>query len=275
MSIFTGTDELIYLALGLRPKETLDQISTCRRLGATPMNVPAISELISNLYGQIESNWSGRIPSKENWRVERRVTAGPNNKSPEVLLEQSISLMSDRGFLEGWYNQIPVASGLVDEWADKRAAVDLLQFDGRTASLFELKWASNNPAFAAFEVLRYGLAFLFCYLNREEFGYADSPLMSARHVSLRVLAPNEFYDTYDLGWLGCGLDESLCKFVPKVTDGLLNMDFANLAFPKGFTLPFSTGKVIADMHDLPVEAEPCQRIISAVSNIETVWADNP
>ena len=77
----------------------------------------------------------------------------------------------------------------------------------------------------------------------------------------------------DLGWLGRGLNESLREFVPKITSDALNMDFANLSFPKGFTLPFSTGAEVAQMRDLPVDAEPCQSIISAIDSLEKVWAN--
>ncbi|NQV19999.1 MAG: hypothetical protein HQ511_01135 [Rhodospirillales bacterium] len=273
MSIFAGTDEIIFSALGLGPGETLDHKSTCRRLGSTPLDVQAISTLVSDLYRQVETNWSDRTPSRENWRVERRITASPKNKSPEVLLEQSISLMSEQGFLDGWYNQIPVASGLIDGFADKRAAVDLLQFDGESAALVELKWDSNNPAFAAFEILRYGLAFLFCYLNRDKFGYADKPLMAAKQVSLRVLAPHNFYNGYDLPWLGRGLDQSLRAFAATATGGALTIDFAFTSFPQEFDLPpFRTGAEVASMRDLPADADPCRRIVAAVGDIKAVWA---
>lgn len=187
--IFAGMDETISASLGLRSGETLKHKRVNRRLSDPPSRLPDFPGLVSTLYGLVAANRTGRRPSDQNWRIARRTSISHRNRSPEVLLERAIANLAERGVLDDWYNQIPVASGLVNAYADKRAAVDLMCYRGRRAELVELKWKSDQPAFAAFEILRYGLAFLYAYVNQRELGYQDNPLMGLEEVELRVLAP--------------------------------------------------------------------------------------
>lgn len=92
------------------------------------------------LYELIESNRGVRIVSQKNWRVEPQTNISDNNKSKEVILERAIAILGERGILPGWINQVPVASGLVNESADKRAAVDLVFLEVSRATFVELKW---------------------------------------------------------------------------------------------------------------------------------------
>ena len=217
-SIFKGTDEEIYSFLGLGDGETTDQISTCRRLTSAPKGIPSFDTLLSNLYGLIEGNRRQRMPSltqpsQENWRTndKRQTSLSKKNRSPEVLLERAIALLGEHGELEDWFNQVPVASGLIDHEADKRAAIDLLRFNGEHGEFVELKWESNTPVFAAFEILLYGLVYLYARVNRKTLGYLEKPLMSVCEVSLRVLAPRAYYTDYHLEWLEQGLFQVLLE----------------------------------------------------------------
>lgn len=270
--IFHGTEEIISSFLGLHPGETLKQKSTCLRLSSQPTERPDFETLVSNLYERIERNRSDRIPSRENWRTERRTTLSKDNRSPEVLLERAIAILGETGILGEWFNQIPVASGLVDDRADKRAAIDLMRLENDRVQFVELKWESDTPAFAAFEILLYGLAYLFCYANREEFGYKDTRLMNIKEVSLRVLAPRIYYDDYDFTWLGQGINESIQTLAGNLSNGELPMDFGFLAFPTEFCLPFDTGKEVKMISD-PQNSENCQTIVSAINNINPIWHD--
>ena len=270
-SIFDGTDEIIASALDLRPEEKLKQISACRRLATAALGVPILETLVTDLYERISGSWAGRIPSRENWRRERQTNLNPENKCPEILLERAIALLGSRGLLEGWYNQVPVASGLIDGKADMRAAVDLVCHQGDRADLVELKWGSDTPAFAAFEILRYGLVYLFSFVEREKFGYLDIPFMNVSKVNLKVLAPLEFYDDFDLPWLGNGLNEGLRALAAKKTDGALSMGFGFLAFPSGFDLPFKTGEQVLQLKHVTEDDDTCRAIVSAIRNLEPVW----
>ena len=208
-SIFDGTESLIRHALGLQVGQKLKQKSACVGLGPEGICTEVIARLVIALQEQIFSNWKGRIPSRENWRMECQTTLSANNQSPEIILERAIAMLGERGGLPGWYNQIPVASGMIDDKTDKRAAVDLIRVDGRQVDLVELKWASDTPAFAAFEILQYALACLLCRQNMDTFGYADKQLLGAERISLQVLAPQEYYTPYDLGFLTIGIRQGL------------------------------------------------------------------
>jgi hypothetical protein len=128
----------------------------------------------------------------------------------------------------GWSNQVPVASGLIDHRLDKRAAIDLVELTDERARFIELKWESDTPAFAAFEVLRYGLAYLFCRVNAAEFGYTGRPLMRVSRVDLQVVAPTAFYEKHDLRWLEQGLDRAVGEFSFQKTSGHLAMGSSSL-----------------------------------------------
>ncbi len=118
-------------------------------------------------------------------------------------------MLGEAGTLPGWLNQVPVASGLINDRFDKRAALDLVKLEDDAARFVELKWKSDTPAYAAFEVLRYGLVYLFSRVNVVEFDYADRQMMRVGRVDLQVLAPTVFFDKHDLGWLERGLDNAV------------------------------------------------------------------
>lgn len=269
--IFHGTDEIISSFLGLGSGKTLKQLSTYRRLSPAGKGTSDFETLVSNLYREIEKNRSDHTPSKENWRSEGQTTLDPNNRSPEVLLERAIAILGEREILKGWFNQVPVASGLVDGWADRRAAIDLVHHRNDCATFVELKWESDTPAFAAFEILLYGLAYLFCYVHRQAFGYESKKLMKVKKVSLRVLAPHPYFENSDLTWMGQGLDEGIQTLASTKANDALSMDFGFLAFPSSFRLPFETGEGVLTMRDLQKDDEECRLLVSAISNLDTVW----
>jgi hypothetical protein len=274
--IFHGTDEIASAFFDLRPGKILKQKSTCRRLVPIGIEQYDFETLVADLYGKVEKNRSDHPPSRENWRSERQITLNSQNRSPEILLERAIAILGERGFSEGWFNQVPVASGLVNGSADRRAAIDLVRHRNDKAEFIELKWESDTPAYAAFEILRYGLAYLLSYINRETFDYAENPLMRVREVSLRVLAPRIYYDDYvdcDLTWLSEGLDLGLRTLVAQKTDGALSMDFGFYAFPPDFSPPFAKGEDVLSMMDLAKDTEPCQQLISALCGIEQIWCN--
>lgn len=220
------------------------------------------------LFEQVVGNWHGRIPSRENWRHERRTEIADHNKSPEVVLERAIVTLAELGDLPGWYNQIPVASGLVDARSDKRAALDLARVDGDTTELIELKWASDTPLFALFEVLRYGLALLLSRQNAASFGYSGRPLIDATKLRFVVLAPAQYYAGHNLA-----------RFTDIVNSGLRDLsrqrpDFPQMrlgfmSFPQGFELPFQRGSQVNAMR-VGGEAIARSQLLSAVTSLQPI-----
>ncbi|MBT4040230.1 MAG: hypothetical protein HOC63_07965 [Rhodospirillales bacterium] len=270
-SIFEGTDEIIARALELKSRDDLKHKSVCLRLSKLAEPPSSIAGLVSDLYTQVQNNWSGRIPSQENWRLERQTYIGSTNDSPEVLLERTISILADRGFINDWYSQIPVASGLIDGHANKRTAVDLLRHHKDQTNLIELKWESDTPLYAATEILRYGLAYLLAFSNKDRMGYADKVLLKVENVALQVLAPSTYFRRYELGWLARELNEQLQAFSGEKTENRLEMTFQFLAFPEEFNFPFEQGDQVLSLWNQSEDSTIIQTLISAIRNIEPVW----
>ena len=191
-------------------------------LELTCRNEPVVGTMVflEACIARIHSNWLAAIdtgyskPSRENWRWKRHANLFAENKSPEIILERSI--VSACG--DGWSNQMPTASGLVGPSSDKRAAVDLVyRSDSGRYSLIELKVDSDNPLFAAVEILLYGLLFVWSRDNQEKLGYdfEVQPVLAATSVTLSVLAPISYYHDYDLTSLNTALNNGLIEIGEK------------------------------------------------------------
>lgn len=267
-SIYAGTTDIIRQFFKLNGGENLKQKSTTRKLAGGLRKQEEFQQLLFDLYETIEANWSGREPSKENWRIERQTNLSPNNRSPEVLLERAIAILGERGLLADWFNQIPVASGLVNDVGDKRAAIDLMRHRGNQAAFVELKWGSDTPVFAAVEILLYGLTFIFSTVYRNQLAYQGLPLLGVKEVALEVLAPSQFYDGYELTWLRQGLDSALRDFATGKTDGALSMDFEFLSFPPEFQLPFADGAQVLQLETCNPRSARCEALVSALQKVE-------
>lgn len=207
-----------------------------QRLGSKPAEFDPRA-LVKDLYGCIEKNWSpGRRASPQNWRLKRCPTISAHNRSSEVQLERRIARLKD----EAWpANQVPVASGVFGSHEDKRRAVDLVyqcpEHAGRACyALIELKTESDTPPlYAAFEILLYGLIYLFSRCHMRELGYdrKDQPLLGADSIHLRVLASNQFYkEGPSLGWLERDLSDAIRRFAKTKRNDLV-MDFSFRASP--------------------------------------------
>ena len=268
--IFDGTDKVIASFLGFRDNQRLKHRSLSRSLNDTGTGDRDFLALVSDLYDCIEANHSGRQPSRENWRSNRVTTLADHNKSPEVLLERAVAMLGEAGTLPGWLNQVPVASGLVDD-RNKRTALDLVELKDETARFVELKWESDTPAFAAFEVLRYGLAYLFCRINAAEFDYTDRRLMQVRRVDLQVVAPTAFFEKHDLGWLERGLDLAVGGLSSQKTSGQLAMGFEFLAIPPDFEFPFRDGAEVRAACEAEPPSEGARRVCDVFDNLSPVW----
>lgn len=268
--IFDGTDKVIASFFGLRDNQHLKHLSVSRGLNDTGTGDRDFLALVSDLYDCIEANHSGRQPSRENWRSNRVTTLADHNKSPEVLLERAVAMLGEAGTLPGWLNQVPVASGLVDD-RNKRTALDLVELKDETARFVELKWESDTPAYAAIEVLRYGLAYLFCRINAAEFDYTDRRLMQVRRVDLQVVAPTAFFEKHDLGWLERGLDLAVGGLSSQKTSGQLAMGFEFLAIPPDFEFPFRDGAEVRAACEAEPPSEGARRVCDVFDNLSPVW----
>lgn len=247
-NILDRIDDLIDAWLGLSHSYAGQEPRYGREetLQAWRSNPPDVSEagaFLDSLLAQIESTWRRTqgtyttLPSKKNWTLRQRKEWNDENDSLETILERKIARHTSN-----WSNQVPIASGLLGPYADKRRAVDLVQEHAPGEyTLYELKVNRNagTPVYAAFEILAYGLVYVFSRKHREELGYdpAEKKLLTARAIHLGVLAPMTYYDGLNLRWLEEALNAGLAHLALAGDDRPLNLDFAFASFPKWFGWP--------------------------------------
>ncbi len=195
--------------------------TSCLRLSDMPMAKLDSAALIAEIYEKIGENWDSsnyHQRSGEIWRLEKQTRISDGNDSPEVSLERAIvnipvEIWPDA---KGWFNQVPVATGLTSPTADRKRAIDLVHKTGSKAYEFiELKIASDTPLYAAMEILKYGVLYIFFRYDVRASKLVDkeSELMQAETIHLQVLAPKEYYEGCDLAWLETSINHGLANFL--------------------------------------------------------------
>lgn len=170
-----------------------------------------------------------KSPSAKNWRLTQELEIAEANTSKEKRLEKNIAKLNDRR----WFNQVPTASGLFGAHTMKKASIDVVRKTGPAAyELVELKCKTNNPLYAAIEILLYGLLYIHARDRQSAMKYElkDRPLLTADKIGLRVLAPKAYFQNYDFGWFEKELSVGLAKFA----GNRFKMDFKFTAFPVAF-----------------------------------------
>jgi hypothetical protein len=165
-----------------------------------------ISDCIEAVYKQIAGNYKKDTDSysSQNWRFTLETGISDKNASAEKVLEKSIAKTMSNLDKSDWANQVPVASGLAFHNRDTKRSIDLVhEFGKGTFELIELKIASNNPVYAAIEVLVYGIVYVFFRVGGPEENRAnakvghDRKLLTARKIHLKMIAPTDYYGPYD------------------------------------------------------------------------------
>jgi hypothetical protein len=167
--------------------------SKAQRMGATSLSNTSPTAFIKDALEAFACSWweNPSTTTKKNWQwrpSERRYSASKR----EVALERNIV---KRCGLDRWTFQMSTMSGLVDGRKHKRRSIDLVhQVDEDRYDFIELKTGSDNPVYAAFEILGYGLA----YCRARQYGSLHGgsgrhDVMQARAVQLVVLAPRPWY----------------------------------------------------------------------------------
>ena len=186
------------------------------------------------LYDGIAHNWSQALrlgrgsPSQANWRWwVPQVDIAAHNISPEVVLERAIVRACVSTGRTDLANQIPVASGIAGPHAERRRAIDLVQKRSEGSFAFiELKIASDNPLYAAFEIIGYVCVWL---LARQIT--SSGPLLEASKVETEVLAPRRYYSRYSLAGIEAQLHAELAALGERHG---VELSFAYRALPSWF-----------------------------------------
>ncbi len=240
LSLFDGVDRL---AADLLQIASIKHRSAIQRLCLTPPAPFDGARLVSSLFELVADNWLrcvnalAGLPSRENWRwFDPKCDHAAHNSSPEVTLERAIVSAARSQGRADWSNQVPIASGMIAGGGDRRRAIDLVHLRGPDAFDFvELKVGSDNPLYAAVEILKYGFVWLLSREHRVRLGYSGKALVEASDVRLSVLAPHAYYDGLALDWLEAGLSQGVLALGTERHG--VRLSFAFEAFPASFVWP--------------------------------------
>ncbi len=204
------------------------------------------------IYKRISKNYKGGndAGSTENWRFETVTQVSPSNTSVEKILEKTIAKWADEECKGKWANQVPVASGLVRSGGDKKRNVDLIQRLRKGEYEFvELKIGSNNPLYAAIEILVYGLLYIFYRekIPKEKWASkSDHDLLNASKIYLKVVAPDSYYEVYDrqqMKMFEKKCSETIQGFTERKIESLnMNFCFESFTFSKQMAQWFSENR---------------------------------
>ncbi len=225
-TIFEGVNNLIDQSLGvLDVGETAPHYrhkACLKRLMVKPQNFDAC-KLLNDIAGVLESNWqdNGRKRgSRENWRWEKQLYISDRNASPEKQFEKAVVTKCR----SNWVNQVPTASGLTNSTEGRLCNIDLVHWlSNETCEFIELKYDSDTPLFAAFEILKYGLLYVFTRQHLNDLTVSPKTrLLAANNVHLRVVAPASYYINSRLVWLPVEVNHALNQ---RLANSDFRMDF--------------------------------------------------
>ena len=273
-SLFDGTDNVISNFLRV-DRENLNR----KTLRVKPINDRISFALISEMYEILESNYrqvgaKPRSQSKKLWHCVPETNIKERNSSSEKILEKAVAMLAKKVQMPEWFNQCPVAAGITDPYKDNGRAVDLVRWEkaNKCVHLVELKWESNTPLYALFEVLEYGLAYIFCRVHRKELPLQCPSLMDATDVSLEIVAPRSFYcDHHDKKDFFAQTSNSLDQFTAFKTGGSFSMSLKALAFPDRFQIPFVDGGEVKQKCDALSLTPEGKEIRDAFNNLTQLW----
>lgn len=192
------------------------------------LNVRTARESEGVQLGKSENNWREVSPTKQH-----------ETRKEERDLEHKIANIVGLDDSEWvWWNQMPIASGLVGHRADRTRAIDLACRSKKDSShyrLIELKVIrkAGSPMFAMIEIVLYTLVYLVLRKNRREKWLSEdwlhTDIFSAKLIDLCVLAPVDYYEGYDLGWLEHDFSQALAVVCNKNFGDALTMTLSNYA----------------------------------------------
>ena len=214
-----------------------------------------------------------RSTSTRLWELRHATNLAGRNRSNETMLERAVAMLAANGHMPGWFNQCPAASGIGDSSLHKHRSVDLVHWIAPDArlTLVELKWASDRPADAVRQILRYGAAYLFCRMHSATLPVANRAAMTASHVALRIVAPARYYKDGDLSECIGRAREGLGGLDGRPGLSGLGMSLDALAFPEWLDrLPFACGAETRDSCGGPQLTENGRTIVDAFNDLTPV-----
>ncbi len=233
-------------------------------------------ENIGEIYDQMEANCPHpQSTSQKLWQLRRAPDIASHNRSSETMIEKAVAILAGKGHLPRWFNQCPTASGIGDSFRNRKSNVDLVHWSelDRQVRLVELKWASNDPICALRQILRYGAAYLFCRVHKNELPIQAPHLMNVPRVALEVVAPAHYYHGYNLHDDIARMRHSLDKFMVGSKISGLSISLNALAFPEEFDqVPFKDGGDVKLKCHADKLTDEGRKVRDAFCNLAPVWS---
>ncbi len=194
--------------------------------------------LFNRIYECIRVNWlrfrrDDRWPSAANWvlRVAPNFTYEPT-KHFEKQFQKQIAICLEN---QGWGNDVPTASGLVDSQG-RHINIDNAHRIDDGFEFVELKVDADDPYKAACQIARYGAIYMLYRLDTElRMRFKGNAMIGAKRIVLEVLAPYRYYShsEVDLPTLECQLNTQVSAFAASYC-AALSLSFRFRAFPPSF-----------------------------------------
>jgi hypothetical protein len=239
-SLLAGVDDLADAWFGLsrdnrrygdgrRPayykKRAAIDLSSRRGSMADDNNIATASP-VQRMLKCVDENWKrvGSPPlSDAAWKMRRACRLSQKNRRPETVLEKMVALLAD----DSWFNQVSTCS-------EHGRRIDLGRACGANEFEFiELKYGhgensgTNHPLYAAIEIVKYALLYAHTRISHcSQPQLPLRPLLNARVIHLRVLAPAGYYEyqtrngrvcKFEFEWLEHSLNHELSSLQPPVT----------------------------------------------------------
>jgi hypothetical protein len=149
----------------------------------------------------------------------------------EKRLQKAIAIRPQN---EGWGNDVPTASGLVND-RGRQMNIDLAHQIPDGFEFIELKLRSNTPYAAALQILRYGAVYLFRLEPELVRRFKGNQMLNAKRIVLEVLAPGRYCALGDVDQplLEAQLDRQVARFAEENVGGL-SRSFRLMAFDADF-----------------------------------------
>jgi len=267
MSILNGLDAMIDVWLGIQGNRRYGKsgkpayfskeaaIDLSENGGPLAQSDATPDALVAALLKRIDDNWKGAGSQKrgsKNWLLRKNSRLRHGKHKPEKILEKLVVQLLGTT----WFNQIATCSGMADR-EERNRSIDLGHDCGdRVFEFIELKYGlaeqdfgANNPLYAGFEILKYGL--LFAHARNNQLIQEEKPLSSATKIHLQVLAPAGYYSfrtrgrdgrqAFNLGWLESAINKGLADLPSEV-----KFDFRFQRFTSDFDALYSQPCVLPD-----------------------------
>lgn len=233
-TIFEGVDILIdehldVLCVGTAPHHRHKRCLAKLDDKPESFEIPNLLEGIASIF---KTNWekNGRRRGlKENWRWKKQLYIHDANQGREKQFEKAIVAKCGHE----WVNQVPTASGLTGGAAGKHCNIDLVhRLPDETCEFIELKYECDTPLYAAFEILKYGLLYVFTRQHLNDLTVLpEKNLFAVTHVRLRVVAPAIYYTGCRLDWLPLEINRGLADALSK-EDFRMDLKFESVCWPR-------------------------------------------